>query len=58
MLSSRPQDQIDVTNIIRHQGNKLDDAYILDWLRRFETAIDSSMLVSEYRGLREQNRHF
>lgn len=41
-----------IVGIIRRQGDRLDDAYILDWLRQFEQALDDSTLVQQYRRLR------
>ncbi len=52
MISLRPRDAADVESIIRRQGEALDDAYILDWLRQFEQALDDSTLVAGYERLR------
>ncbi len=52
MLSTRPRDYEDVVSIVRRQGDGLDDKYVLDWLRRFEQALDDSTLVAEYCRLR------
>jgi len=52
MISVRPQDQIDVENVIRRQADKLDDQYVLDWLRQLEQALDDSTLAKTYRRLR------
>jgi hypothetical protein len=54
MLSLRSKDQADVESIIRRQGDKLDDAYVEEWLLQFEQALDDSTLVNEYRRLRQQ----
>ncbi len=52
LISTRPRDYEDAVSIIRRQGDALDDAYVMDWLHRFEQALDDSTLVSEYRRLR------
>jgi hypothetical protein len=52
MISTRPQDQIDVESLVRRQGQRLDDKYVLHWLRQLELALDDSMLVSTYQRLR------
>ena len=54
MIAFRPQDQIDVANVVQRQGKKLDDDYILDWLGKFEKALDDSTLVREYRQIKER----
>jgi hypothetical protein len=52
IISTRPQDQIDVENIVRRQGNKLDARYILKWLKLFEQALDDSTLIAMFERLR------
>ncbi len=52
MISTRPRDYEDAEGIIRRQGDALDDAYILGWLRQFEQALDDSTLVAEYQRMR------
>jgi hypothetical protein len=52
MISTRPQDQIDVANIVQRQGQQLDDQYVLHWLRQLEQALDDSTLVAAYQRLR------
>ncbi|HLE28240.1 MAG TPA: nucleotidyltransferase [Anaerolineales bacterium] len=52
IIAGRPQDEIDVASIIQKQGEQLDNAYILDWLRKFEQAIDDSTLVRRYQQAR------
>jgi len=37
---------------VRRQGQRLDDKYVLHWLRQLELALDDSMLVSTYQRLR------
>jgi len=52
MISTRPQDQIDVESLVRRQGQRLDDKYVLHWLHQLELALDDSTLVSTYQRLR------
>jgi hypothetical protein len=52
MISTRPQDQVDVENIIRRQGAALDDRYVRKWLRLLEQALDDSTLIATYQRLR------
>lgn len=58
MLSTRGRDVDDVQNVIARQQDKLDDAYILNWLRQFEQALDDSTLVSTYKGLRKKREPY
>ncbi|MBI2116442.1 MAG: hypothetical protein HYT85_15360 [candidate division NC10 bacterium] len=52
LASTRLRDHEDAASIIRRQGDKLDDRYVLHWLRQFEQALDDSTLVAEYGRLR------
>jgi hypothetical protein len=54
LLSSRPRDQEDAVGIVRRQGDALDDAYVLSWLRQFEEALDDSTLVETYQQMRKR----
>ncbi|MCX6031004.1 MAG: hypothetical protein NT169_17115 [Chloroflexi bacterium] len=54
LISTRLRDYEDARSVIRRQGKALDDAYILDWLRQFELALDDSTLVAEYRRLQSE----
>lgn len=54
MVSLRAQDRADVEGVIRRQGNALDDAYIVKWLREFEQALDDNTLVKEYRHMQRR----
>ena len=54
LISTRLRDHEDAAGVIRRQGAKLDDAYVLDWLRQFESALDDSTLMAEYRRLRRK----
>ncbi len=53
-ISTRLRDREDAVGVIRRQGDKLNDAYVLDWLRQFEQALDDSTLVKEYKRLRRK----
>ena len=54
LISTRPRDHDDARGVARRQGDALDDRYVLDWLRQFETALDDSTLVAQYRQWRRQ----
>jgi hypothetical protein len=54
LISTRPRDHEDAASVVRRQGDALDDPYVLDWLRQFESALDDSTLVAEYRRLRHE----
>ncbi len=56
LIATRLRDHEDAQGIVRRQGDKLDDAYVLDWLHQFERALDDSTLVAEYRRLRSRFR--
>ncbi len=49
LVSTRPRDQPDAMGVIKRQLKKLDHAYVEDWLRQFEIAIDDSTLINTYR---------
>jgi len=53
LISTRLRDHEDAASVVRRQGDALDDAYVLNWLRQFERALNDSTLVAEYRRLRE-----
>lgn len=48
LLSTRPRDQSDVESVLRRQKGRLDESYILGWLREFELALDDSTLIETY----------
>lgn len=54
LISTRLRDHEDASSVIRRQGEGLDDKYILDWLEKFEKALDDSTLVDEYKNLRHR----
>ena len=56
LIATRGRDQDDARSVIRRQGDKLDDAYVLDWLKQFEQALDDSTLVTTYRQMRGKGK--
>ena len=52
LISTRSRDHEDAASVVRRQGEALDDEYVLEWLRKFEQALDDSTLVEEYRYMR------
>ena len=52
MLSPRASDARDFEGIIDCQGDKLDDSYIIDWLKQFEIALDDSTRIDTYQNMR------
>lgn len=52
LVSTRQRDYEDAVSIVRRQGDALDDAYVVRWLRQFEQALADSTLVAEYRRMR------
>ena len=52
LIATRAHDQEDARSVIRRQRAKLDDAYVIRWLREFEQALDDSTLVATYERLR------
>lgn len=52
LVSTRQRDYEDAVSVIRRQGDALDDAYVVGWLRQFEQALSDSTLVAEYRRIR------
>lgn len=56
LVSTRLRDHEDASSVVRRQGDKLDDSYVLHWLRQFEQALDDSTLVAEYTRLRAGKR--
>ncbi|MBI1869823.1 MAG: nucleotidyltransferase [Chlamydiae bacterium] len=55
IISTRSRDHEDIEGIIMRQ-KKLDQKYILGWLKQFETALDDSMLIQEYTQLTKKHR--
>jgi len=51
LISTRPRDHEDAASVVRRQGTALDHRYILEWLEKFEHALDDSSLVAEFRSL-------
>jgi len=54
VIASRPQDLVDVAGIIQRRGDKLDEDYVLDWLSKFEKALDDSTLIRSYQQLKDR----
>jgi hypothetical protein len=52
LVSTRLRDHEDAASVVRRQGDRLDDRYVLHWLRQFEQALNDSTLVAEYTRLR------
>lgn len=53
LLAPRGRDYDDLVGVIRRQGDALDDAYVVKWLREFEQALDDSTLVKTYQQIRQ-----
>lgn len=58
LISTRLRDHEDAISVIRRQGDKIDEIYVLDWLTQFERALDDSTLVSEFTGLISKGRGY
>jgi len=56
LVSTRLRDHEDAASVVRRQCDKLDDRYVLHWLRQFEQALNDSTLVAEYTRLRAGKR--
>jgi hypothetical protein len=56
IISTRLRDHEDLRGVILRQGNALDDTYIINWLQRFEVALDDSTLIAEYQRLRREQQ--
>jgi len=56
LVATRARDHADAENVVHHQGDALDDAYVIQWLRDFEQAVDDSTLVATYQGWRRRTR--
>lgn len=54
MISTRAQDAVDVEQIIRVQGDALDDGYVIRTLRDFQAILDGSTLVATYQKMRRR----
>jgi hypothetical protein len=54
LIAMRPHDQADVVSVVQRQGDKLDDDYVLNWLNKFEKALDDSTLIREYQRIKER----
>lgn len=56
LISTRLRDHEDAGSVIHRQDEKLDDGYVVDWLKQFEHALDDSTLVEEYKRIRKASR--
>jgi hypothetical protein len=56
LITSRPIDMNDAESVIQRQGESLDDAYIVEWLGKFEKMLDDSTLLREYTQMRDKAR--
>ncbi|UCF96856.1 MAG: hypothetical protein JSV89_17005 [Spirochaetaceae bacterium] len=54
LISTRLRDREDAAGVILRQGKKLDDRYVLNWLKEFEQALDDSTLVDEFQKLQRR----
>jgi hypothetical protein len=53
LISTRARDHEDARGIVRRQGDKLDDRYVIGWLKLFEKALDDSTLVAAFLAFRK-----
>jgi len=53
LLAPRGRDYDDIVGIIQRQQDALDDAYVIRWLKEFESALDDSTLVRDYQRMRQ-----
>jgi hypothetical protein len=56
LVSTRLRDHEDAASAVRRRCDKLDDRYVLHWLRQFEQALSDSTLVAEDTRLRAGKR--
>jgi predicted nucleotidyltransferase len=55
-IANREQDWIDIEGVLIRQHAKLDQAYILNWLRQFAAALETPDIVTRYEQLRAKRR--
>ena len=55
-IANRAQDWIDIEGVLIRQRAKLDQAYILNWLRQFAEALETPDIVTRYEQLRAKYR--
>jgi len=53
LISTRLQDHVDAQSVIRRQDRSLDEEYILQWLLKFEKALDDSTLINSFRTIQQ-----
>jgi predicted nucleotidyltransferase len=51
-VSEREKDWSDIGGILLRQQDRLDQAYVLDWLREFSDALERPEILARYRRLR------
>jgi len=51
----KTRDREDARSIVRGQGDRLDDAYVVEWSRRFEAALEDSTLLNIYRQMKKRS---
>lgn len=51
IIPARPQDLLDVQNIVTRQGEKLDREYLEDWARRLSDQTEDARILHELRRL-------
>lgn len=56
LISTREIDHKDAADVLRRQGDALDADYVLDWLRKFEQALDDSTLVRTFEEMQQRWR--
>ncbi len=56
LIASRPIDLKDAESVIQRQGENLDEAYLVEWLSKFEKMLDDSTFLREYTRMRDKTR--
>lgn len=55
-IANRDQDWIDIEGVLIRQRARLDQAYILNWLRQFAEALETPDIVTHYEQLRAKHQ--
>jgi len=50
-IANRTQDWMDIEGVLLRQGNKLDVAYVRDWLTQFAEALEKPELLTRFNEL-------
>jgi predicted nucleotidyltransferase len=53
-VANRVQDWIDVERVLIRQKSKLDQKYILSWIKQFAEGLDNPEILTRYRQLQTQ----